>query len=197
MRDHGSLDHAHREPAVAPQDQIVHDVGHEVETATVHRHRARRSLAVERLHIEAVARVADLGDEVALLGEEADLDILLGAAVADGVGAGLLDREDHVVDRDLIRAVLLQVVAHALAGPEQPRWIGREAEGQARQRDAALQLFSCHKRPSVAARRSRRILAPPERERSTVALSSVLASFSSREKAKSVLGQTIASSRSA
>ena len=48
-----------------------------------------------------------------------DLDIFGRVAVADGVGAGLLDAEHDVVDHLALGAVLAQVVAQALAGAQQ------------------------------------------------------------------------------
>ena len=58
--------------------------------------------------------------------------------MADGVRAGLLDTEDDVVDHLTLGAVLAQVVAQALAGAQQVRGLGRDAEVQARWRRPRL-----------------------------------------------------------
>ena len=90
------------------------------------------AVRVEALHGEAVAAVLDRGHE--LFGGELqrDLDVLTRATVADGVGAGLLDAEHEVVDELELGAVLAQVVAQPLAGAQQMRGLGGDAEEQAR-----------------------------------------------------------------
>ena len=60
--------------------------------------RIGQRLGIEGSGVEAVALVCDLGDQIATLEAHGDLDVLLAAAVADGVGGGLLDAEHDVVD---------------------------------------------------------------------------------------------------
>ena len=71
----------------------------------------------------------------ALTGElEADRDVVVGAAVADGVGARLLDAQHDVVDQLTLRTVLVEVVAQALAGAQQVRAARRNVELESRWR---------------------------------------------------------------
>ena len=60
------------------------------------------------------------------------------AAVTNGVGAGLFDAQDGVVDHPGIGAVLAQVVAQALPGAQQVRGFGRNLESQTRWRRPRL-----------------------------------------------------------
>jgi len=50
--------------------------------------------------------------------------------VSDDVGARLLDADHDVVDRGLVGAVLVKVVTDAVAGAQEPRRLGGQAEAQ-------------------------------------------------------------------
>ena len=92
------------------------------------------AVRVEARHVEASAVILDRGHEPRVGEAQGDLDVVARAAVADGVRAGLLDTEHDVVDHLALGAVLAQVVAQALAGAQQMRGLGRDAEVQARWR---------------------------------------------------------------
>ena len=108
--------------------------------------RVGRQSRVEARHVEAAAVVFDRGHEPAAGEAQGDLDVVGRAAVADGVRAGLLDTEDDVVDHLTFGAVLAQVVAQALAGAQQVRGLGRDAEVQARWR--RLRLHAALRQPT-------------------------------------------------
>ena len=90
------------------------------------------ALRVEAGRVEAAAAVFDLGHQTLGFEGQRDLDLVGGAAMADGVGAGLLDAEHAVLDRLGAGAVLAQVVAQAFAGAQQVGGLGGDAEVQPR-----------------------------------------------------------------
>ena len=79
--------------------------------------------------------VFDLGKQIAACEAQRDLDIAVAAAVANGIGGGLLDAEHDVVDDLAVGAVLAQVITETLAGAQQVGGLGRDAEMKARWRD--------------------------------------------------------------
>ena len=79
----------------------------------------RQRLAVEARKIEPAAVVFDLGKQIAACEAQRDLDIAVAAAVANGIGGGLLNTEHDIVDDLPLGAELVQVVANALAGTQQ------------------------------------------------------------------------------
>ena len=129
---HVALDGAHLEPAVAAQPQVVHEPGDEVEAATRGRLRIGLPPRVERGQVEAVAAVLYLGDQMTALEEEHDVELVAGAAVTYRVGHGLLDGQHDGVDRLGVGDVLVQVVAHTVAGAQQAGRVEGQAERQTR-----------------------------------------------------------------
>ncbi|HJW76042.1 MAG TPA: hypothetical protein VJ787_10295, partial [Thermoleophilia bacterium] len=59
-----SLEHAHLNPTVAAQLQLVHELGHEVQPAPARRERVGQARAVKRLDVEAPALVFDRCEEI-------------------------------------------------------------------------------------------------------------------------------------
>ena len=127
------FEHAHLETTVIAQLHLVAEAGDEKEAAAVIGEGIGLRLAVEGSSVEAAAPVCDLGDQIATLEAHGDLDVVLAAAVADGVGGGLLDAEHDVVDELALRAVLAQVVAQTLASAQQVGRLGCDREVKARQ----------------------------------------------------------------
>ena len=78
----------------------------------------RQHIGIERVDVEALPLVFDNGQQVMAVKAQADLDLLRRAAVTDGVRAGLLDGQHHIVDDLLVRAVEGQIVANAVACTE-------------------------------------------------------------------------------
>ncbi len=96
--------------------------------------RVGRGRRVEARHVEGRSPVLDGGRQEAVIEGERDRDVGVGAAVADGVGAGFLDAEHEVVDHALLGAVLTQVVAQPFAGAQQVRRFRRDVEVEMRRR---------------------------------------------------------------
>ena len=89
---------------------IAHDVG--------------QRLGIEDSDVEAVALISDLGDKIARLETHRDLHVFAAGAVTDGVGRGLLDAEQDLVDHTVLGTVLIQVVTQALASAQEVRGLG-------------------------------------------------------------------------
>jgi hypothetical protein len=107
------------EAAIARQPHLIAEFRNQVEAATVVLARVGEQLRVEGTGIEGPALVFDRDLHLTVCEGHKKLDLLGRAAVADGVGAGLLDRQDDIVDDRLVQAVLDEVVTDALAGAQE------------------------------------------------------------------------------
>ena len=111
-----SLCHAHLEAALAVQFELVHEIGDDEQPAAVVASEIGHDVGVELVGVEAASAVLDERDEPPTGEPQGDLHVVVGGAVADGVGAGFLDAEHDVVDQVPRGAVLAQVVTEPLAG---------------------------------------------------------------------------------
>ena len=126
------LDDAHREPVARGQLHLVHEPGDEVEAAAGGREQVGEAVGVEAVDVEAGAVVPHLGDEVAALELQVDLEVVAGAAVAQRVRHGLFDGQHDGVDRLAVADVAVQVVADTLPGTQQARRVEWQGERKAR-----------------------------------------------------------------
>ena len=121
--------------SAAGELEFVHHLGDHIQSASAEGRDVGLSSRVEGVDVEPGAVVGDAHAQAVALEGHLDLQVLRGTAVLDGVGAGLLDAEDHVVDIVERSAVHAQVVAHALAHAKQPRRVQGHAEGEPRECD--------------------------------------------------------------
>ena len=128
----GGARHAHLEAAVQAQLEGVHEGGDDEQAAAVVGGGIGVAGGVEAAGVEAAATVPDLSGQAFGFEGQRDLDVVAGAAMADGVGAGLLDAEHAVVDDLVVGAVLAQVVAQAFASAQQVGGFGGNAEAEPR-----------------------------------------------------------------
>jgi len=131
LPQHAALDGAQLEATVAAQLEPVHQLPDQVEATSARAERVRPTLAIEAVDVEPLAMVTDTHMQVGTCRPELDLQVALCLAVAHGVGHRLLDGEDDVVDGHSLDALLVEVVADPLAGPQETYGLQRQPEGQA------------------------------------------------------------------
>ena len=125
--------HPHLESPVGAQLEVVHHVRYEEEAAAPGRHEIGHGLRVEGLDVEPSAAVCYRDDQIGVLEAQRDQHVLLGAAVTNGVRAGLFDAEDDLVGEPGVVAVSAQVVADALPGAQEVRGLRGQPEREAGQ----------------------------------------------------------------
>ena len=110
----GTTHHMDFEAAVEAQLKRVREGGDD-EQATVIGHGVGKHLRVEAWQVEAVPAVLDRsGSGSPGLELQRDLNILLSAAMAHGVGGCFFYTENKIVDCAALGAVLAQIVTNAL-----------------------------------------------------------------------------------
>ncbi len=129
--EHIPLDSAHGKPAIAEEGELVRQLRDQVEAASRGNEGVGTSGRIEAIDVEADTAVLDFGDQVGAIEEEADHDILSRPAVAHGVAHRFLDGQHDVVDGDVFKALLMQVVADALAGAPQASRVEGKMETKA------------------------------------------------------------------
>ena len=130
----GFSGHADLAAAVATELEVVHQAGDDEQPAAVVGREVGQGPRVEDGDVESSSAVFDERDEP-LVGElQGDPDVVGGAAVADGVGAGFLDAEHDVVDEITLRAILTEIVAQALASAQEMGALRWDPELQPRRR---------------------------------------------------------------
>ena len=191
--------HAHLEPAVDAQLERVHEGGDDEQAAAVVHAGVGDPLRPKALQVEAPALVFDQRDQRVAVELEGDVDVGVGAAVADGVGGGLFDAQYEVVDQVALGAVLAQIVANALAGAPQVRRLGGNAKAQTGRGCVCLELVTRQLTPRTCVARvderpivGTRVGSAPLRGRSRAGRA---AGDGGRSRARAAGAQTVSASR--